>query len=144
MKTMNSIRTKTAAFLKAGTFLVLTLSIAACTQYGKQSPSQFPADNTGRNLRDTTQGPPTSENQRENEADLKITQQIRQAVVADDSLSTIAKNVKIITQGTTVTLRGPVNNAQERDSIAAKAGQIAGVSRVDNQLEVKASEAMPQ
>ena len=35
------------------------------------------------------------------------------------------------------TLRGPVNSAQERASIEARARQIAGVTDVDDQLEVK-------
>jgi hypothetical protein len=41
--------------------------------------------------------PPSASDQFENEADRKITQQIRQVVVKDDSLSTSAQNVKIIT-----------------------------------------------
>ena len=70
-------------------------------------------------------------------ADLKITQQIRQAVVADSSLSFTAKNVKIITSNGRVTLRGPVNSDQERQAIDASARKVAGATNVDNQLEVK-------
>ncbi len=111
--------------------------IFSCTEGGQRNASQYPADNTGRNLRDTTQGPPTPESQKENKMDLSITQKIRQAIVADNSLSTDAKNVKIITANAVVTLRGPVNSAEEKDKIDAKAKQVAGVSKVDNQLEVK-------
>jgi osmotically-inducible protein OsmY len=35
-----------------------------------------------------------------------------------------------------VTLRGPVKSAAEKATIEAKAKQGAGVSRVDNQLEI--------
>jgi osmotically-inducible protein OsmY len=56
--------------------------------------------------------------------------------VADDSLSTTAHNVKIITVDGVVTLRGPVNNDQEKAKIADAAKKIAGVKQVDNQLEV--------
>ena len=48
------------------------------------------------------------------EADTAITQQIRKAVVAQDNLSTDAKNVKIITRDGVVTLRGPVASAKEK------------------------------
>jgi BON domain len=48
-----------------------------------------------------------------------------------------ANNVKIITNGAKVVLRGPVKSAQERASIEAKARATAGVTDVDNQLEVK-------
>ena len=66
-----------------------------------------------------------------------MTQRLRQAIVADKSLSTTAKNIKIITVNGLVTLRGPVNNLQEREKIVAKAQDVAGVDKVDNQLEIK-------
>ncbi|HYJ09854.1 MAG TPA: BON domain-containing protein, partial [Polyangiaceae bacterium] len=80
---------------------------------------------------------PTPMDQGQNETDLKITQQIRQAVMADGSLSFTAKNVKIITQNGKVTLRGPVNTAQERSAIEAAARKVAGTAQIDNQIEVK-------
>jgi osmotically-inducible protein OsmY len=78
----------------------------------------------------------TPGDQSESEADRTLTQQIRRSVVADDSLSTTAKNVKIITVDGMVTLRGPVNSPREKEVIAAKAVEIAGAAKVDNQLEV--------
>jgi osmotically-inducible protein OsmY len=72
-----------------------------------------------------------------NAIDLKITQTIRKAVMADSTLSFTAKNVKIITSGAKVVLRGPVKTAQERASIEATARATAGVTDVDDQLEVK-------
>ena len=93
--------------------------------------------NTKVNKRDTNGAALTPPDQQENETDLKITQQIRQAVMADNSLSFTAKNVKIITQNGKVTLRGPVNTAQERSAIEAAARKVAGTAQVDNQIEVK-------
>lgn len=69
--------------------------------------------------------------------DTEITAAIRRAVVGDGSLSFTAKNVKIITVGGKVTLRGPVKSDEEKKTIEAKAKSTAGVSEVDNQLEVK-------
>lgn len=71
------------------------------------------------------------------EADRKITQQVRQALMKDGSLSFTAKNVKIITVNGKVTLRGPVNNEQERATIEAAAKKIAGAGQVENLLELK-------
>ncbi len=63
---------------------------------------------------------------------------IRRAVVGDKSLSITAKNVKIIVTGSKVTLRGTVKSDQEKSSIEAHAKQAgAGITEVDNQLEVK-------
>ena len=100
--------------------------------------AKYPADNSGRNQRDANDAAVTAEDQSNSEADLQITQSIRKAVTADDSLSVNAQNVKIITNGGVVTLRGPVKSEQERASIAAKAQQVSGVTRVNNQLEVAA------
>jgi len=94
-------------------------------------------DNTKVNKRDAKSTALTPMDQNNNQTDLKITQQIRQALMADGSLSFTAKNVKIITQGGKVTLRGPVNSAEERSAIEAAARRVAGAAQVDNQLEVK-------
>jgi hyperosmotically inducible periplasmic protein len=95
-----------------------------------------PVNNTGVNQRDVQPVAVTATDQKENAADLKITQRIRQAVMADDSLSATAKNSKIITQDGRVTLRGPVKTAAERTAIAAHADRFAS-GHVDNQLEVE-------
>lgn len=100
-------------------------------------PAQTAPDNTGRNVRDRSGATLTPGDQSESQADRTLTQQIRKAVVADKSLSTMAKNIKIITVNGVVTLRGPVKNPHEKQTIEAKAQQIAGVNNIDNQLEVK-------
>ncbi|HKQ62090.1 MAG TPA: BON domain-containing protein [Candidatus Polarisedimenticolaceae bacterium] len=93
-------------------------------------------DNTGVNERDRAGVTLTPGDQAENETDRTITQDLRRAIVADDALTVTAQNVKIITANGVVTLRGPVRDDTEKDLIASKAQQIAGVTRVDNQLEV--------
>ncbi len=99
-------------------------------------PAQTAPDNTGRNVRDRGGTTLTPGDQSETEADRTLTQRIRQAVVADDALSTTAKNVKIITVHGVVTLRGPVKTMEEKRTIEATAQQIAGADKVDNQLEI--------
>lgn len=105
------------------------------TATGKPAAGTQP-DNTKVNERDTNAAALTPVDQGNNESDLKITQQIRQAVMANDALSFTAKNVKIITNGGKVTLRGPVKTTAERDAIDAAARKVAG-NQVDNQIEVK-------
>jgi hyperosmotically inducible protein len=101
-----------------------------------ERPGAYPADNSGRNQRDADGATVQPTDQSNSKADLEITQAVRKAVTSDDSLSTNAQNVKIVTTGGVVTLRGPVKNDAEKNSIATKAKSVAGVSRVDNQLEV--------
>ena len=103
----------------------------------KPSPTTVVApDNTGRNERDRNDATKTPGDQSESEADRTISQNIRKAVTADDSLSTNGKNVKIITVDGVVTLRGPVKSEAEKTNIESKAKQIAGVKNVENQLEI--------
>ena len=126
--------------MKSITLLLLSMVLmVGCSKNPseeKQVSQTVAPDNSGRNVRDRDNQTKTPGDQSENEADRTITQNIRQAITADDSLSTNAKNVKIITNDGTVTLRGPVKSEKEKSDIEAKAKQVAGVKRVDNQIEV--------
>lgn len=114
-------------FLVASAGLLLT----AC-----ENQSMPNAENTGRNVRDRSSAAMTPGEQGENNTDLTITQNIRRAIMDDDSLSENAKNIKIVTVNGVVTLRGPVNSQREKNEIAKKAQAISGVRNVDNQLEI--------
>ena len=112
-------------------FCVSVFTLSAIAQ------DTVPADDTKKNERDRSGETKTSGDQSNNPEDLKITAAIRRAVVADDSLSATAKNVKIITDNEMVTLRGPVNTAEEKTKIEQLAQSAAGNAKIDNQLEVK-------
>jgi osmotically-inducible protein OsmY len=120
---------------------VLALGATPARAAGDEDPAAHgrDADDTGRNVRDrddTSGTKPTPMDQSNDPADVKLTADIRRAITEDDSLSTKAHNVKIISNGGKVVLRGPVDNVAERDKVVAKAKQIAGAQRVDNQLEI--------
>jgi hyperosmotically inducible periplasmic protein len=80
---------------------------------------------------------PTAFDQGNSPADLKITQRIRQAVMADDALSFTAKNIEIVTINGYVTLNGGVKTQNERLRIEAAARKLAGADRVDSRIEVE-------
>ena len=94
-------------------------------------------DNTGRNVRDRGSRSLTPLDQGNGQADIDTTAQIRKGIIAGKNMSVNAKNVKIITNNGRVTLRGPVNSAEEKRLIAEIAGNIALVENVDNQIDVK-------
>jgi osmotically-inducible protein OsmY len=100
-------------------------------------PQAAAPDNARVNARDRSGDTLTPVDQGGSEADRTVTQHIRQAVMKESSLSFTAKNVKIITVNGKVTLRGPVNSAEERATIEAAARKVAGVIQVENLLEVK-------
>ena len=116
-----------------GTFLSIGLLLATIGVAGAQN---YPADNTGKNVRDRDGSTLTAGDQPGNERDLAITQEVRKQLIADKGLSLNGHNVKVIAVNGVVTLRGPVDSAQEKAAIAEKARLVAGVTRVENQLEV--------
>jgi len=98
------------------------------------------ADNSSKNQRDRQGDTKTPLDQLNAPADLKMTADIRQALVKDKSFTMTAKNIKIITKaGGKVTLRGPVATADEKAKIFQIAESVAGAGKVENQLEVKAT-----
>ncbi len=119
------------------TLLIPILAIGVCLNAYAADDKATDADNSRKNERDRSGKTVTPGDQSNTPEDLKITQAIRQAVIKDGSLTMTAKNVKIITAGGNVTLRGPVNSAEEKMKIEQLAKSAAGAAKVDNQLEVK-------
>jgi osmotically-inducible protein OsmY len=97
------------------------------------------ADNSVRNVRDREDRTLTPLDQGNSKTDLDTTAQIRKDILAGDNMSVNAQNVKIITRDGRVTLRGPVNTAEEKRLIGEIANRVARPQNVDNQLEVKVS-----
>ena len=113
------------------------LCIGGLAVWGASAGAQdYPADNSGTNVRDRLNAAVTAGDQSNTQSDLNITQEIRKAVIADTDLSMNAHNVKIITVSGVVTLRGPVKSAEEKANIGTKAEHAAGVARVDNQIDI--------
>lgn len=104
---------------------------------GSKAPDSYAPDNTGRNERDRSGGAVTPEDQGGSDSDREITRQIRREITGNSEFSTVAGNIKIITEDGKVTLRGPVNTAQEQQELGDLAKKVPGVSAVDNELEVK-------
>lgn len=79
---------------------------------------------------------PTASDQPDNPADRELIAAIRSEIMHDESLSTAARNVTIVSRSGQVTLRGNVASPDEKSRVEAAARQTAGVREVDNQIEV--------
>lgn len=110
-------------------------TIAPTSPEVRAGNNRLDSDNTGRNERDRDDSL-TPLDQGNTPAEIVITASIRKDVIAEPSLSFTAKNIKVVTIGNRVTLRGPVTNEAEKSLIEAVAMRTTGVGRVDNQLEV--------
>ena len=96
-----------------------------------------PADNTEKNVRDQDHSTLTPIDQAQgSKHDVDMTRRIRKSLMADKTLSTNAKNIKIVTLNGRATLRGPVKDVGEQDRIVRKARKVVGLKNVENQLEV--------
>src|SRR3984957_1497246 len=127
------MRTRTLLF--SASVLAIAFLVPVGSSFA-QTDANRAADNTAVNQRDSGHETLTPMDQSNKPSDIKMTQEIRRAIVKDDALSTDAKNIKIITIDGAVTLRGPVKTDQEKADIAAKVAQVAGGSTVHNDLEV--------
>ena len=124
--------------------VVLAVAIMLSAPLGiahAQTPTSTRTDNTGVNTRDRSDFAVTADRQSNNQADLHLAARIRRAIVKDQSLSTTAHNVKVVCNNGQVTLRGPVKSDQEKARIGQDAQAIAGVSSVDNQLDIVGPQA---
>jgi osmotically-inducible protein OsmY len=111
--------------------VIATGLLATAVTIGAQQP-----DNTAVNKRDRAPAEKTADQQSNAKTDVDVTRRIRQAIVADKSLSTNAHNVKIITREGKVTLKGPVRTDAEKQAVETKAIDVAGAGNVTNEISV--------
>jgi osmotically-inducible protein OsmY len=132
---MTSLCFKVSAFrLLSGAALASVLLTPGASRGQNQSTPRTSPDNSAINQK---QGD-TADQQSEASSDRMLTRKIRQALIADKSLSVYGHNIKIITKNGSVTLKGPVQSEEEKQTIASKAESIVGSpDKVTNQLIVK-------
>jgi hyperosmotically inducible periplasmic protein len=116
--------------------LVRALVFGGLIGLASTAAAQTAPDNTKVNKRDRAEQAVTADQQKENATDRELARKIRRALVKDDTLSTYAKNVKVIAVGGVVTLKGPVRTEDEKKAVVAKAVEIAGKDQVKDVLSI--------
>lgn len=91
--------------------------------------------NSNTNSYDSWDLPPPT-NQIDTSNDVTISLSIRQMIGGDGSLSSNARNIQVTTDKGVVTLRGSVDNAQEKSRIERIVQSVPGVRNISNQLEI--------
>jgi len=115
--------------------LVMAVFCGVLPGSGPALVAQAP-DNTKTNTQDRAKGAVTADQQKESATDRELARKVRRALTADKALSSYAHNVKVIAQGGQVTLKGPVRSDGEKQTVEAKAVEIAGAGHVTNQMSV--------
>ncbi len=119
--------------MKTSIFTAIALLIAAMSVQADDTA----ADNTDRNDRDQSGTIMTPMDQSNSEEDVDQVAAIRRAIIAQDQISILGQNIKVIANHGAVLLRGPVQNADEKARIAETVSKVPGVISVDNRLEIK-------
>lgn len=125
--------------------LVLAFAVAPTTvraQDQSAESSQTAAPDSSHRVDNSAQNKghhKTADKQLNNHSDLQITKQVRQAIIADKSLSMYGHNIKVITRNGVVTLKGPVHSAEEKQALMTDAQSAAGGGTVSDQITVKES-----
>lgn len=115
---------KVAAFLLTG---ALALPVLA-----NDSSAAPAADNTAVNKNANV----TAEQSGMSKVDTDLTRRIRQDIMKDKSLSTYARNVKIVSVNGTVTMKGPVRTADEEAKLLSYARAAAGTINVVDEVTI--------
>ena len=123
---------RSAQLIKRTVLLSCVLSMGTATM---SIAADNEADNTKRNQNDESALTPID--QSNDPADLKIVAAIRKSITGDDNLSVNAKNLKIVVRKGVVTLRGPVENTDEKVHIEQLVKNTVGVVSVDSQIIAK-------
>ena len=100
-------------------------------------------ENGAQNVRERTDDGVTALEQG-NAEDVKLTDQIRQAIQSNGAISVDAGNVKIITVDGKVTLRGMVQTQDVKQRIADTAAKFVSADKMDNQIVVIQSRQLAQ
>lgn len=128
--------------------LLALVLVCACSKgsdtYASEKPAQSTTTSTAKTTPTSAPAPgknipahPNATDTSNDKADIDLQALVRKTIVDDSTLSTSAKNVVIVVKGGAVTLRGTVPTADEKTRVTTLATNVAGVSNVDNQIEVK-------
>jgi hypothetical protein len=83
-----------------------------------------------------TLAPLTADDQPNDRIDRQTAARVRRVIMADDSLSIYAQNVKIIVAAGKVTLEGPVHTSGERQEVALDAASVVSPSAIVDNITV--------
>lgn len=126
-----------SAALAASVSLALALPAFAQGQSGgsKSSPGGAPSSEGATMPQSSERVAKAMEDKAATEADRMLNQRIRQTLIGDMTLATVIQKIHLDTDNGEVTLHGSGVTDKQKVDIAAKVQQVAGVKKVENQLQ---------
>lgn len=120
-------KTKKLSTLILGLTFVVSASAANPTGSAAQDGAGATDSKSERSVFDQSQG---------TNQDVELTRTIREELGKDDSLSSSAKNVEIISLDNSIMLRGTVQSQNEKDQILNHARSVAGTRSIKDEIKV--------
>ena len=114
-------------------FIIFAASWSSAADY---TNGQVAPDNSAANRPSANGSELTAQDQSNAAWSTNITRKIRADLVGNKSLSTNAKNIKIIVINNRILLKGPVDSHVEIDKILKSAANIAPTHKIDNEMVV--------
>ena len=126
-----------SAALAASVSLALALPAFAQGQSGgsKSSPGGAPSFEERTMPQSSERVAKAMEDKATTEADRMLNYRIRQTLTGDMTLATVIQKIHLDTDNGEVTLHGSGVSDKQKTDIAVKVQQVAGVKKVDNQLQ---------
>jgi osmotically-inducible protein OsmY len=115
---------------------VALLSILGCNRDDRRANDQVTTPPSASSPVSPGMGASTSAMPAMGEADRALAQRVEEALRQDSTLASAVRDVQVHASSGEITLRGSVSNQQEKTDLGSKAQQVAGVTRVNNQLNV--------
>lgn len=124
------------------TVLAVSLSLAVAGAAFAQSPGSTPqspsrpAPSGSSTLQSAEQEGKAIGDKAATDADRSLNQHIRQVLNADTGLAASVQKIQLDTNNGAVILYGTVPTEKVKDDVSAKVKQVAGVKKVENQLQM--------
>lgn len=133
---MRRTRTLWSTVAALSSALVLTGSADAQSPGSATQRPSSPTPSGTRSMQSSEHIGQTTEDKAATEADRSLNQRIRQAFNADPALAPSVQKVQLNTNNGVVTLQGAVPTEKIKDDVSATVQQVAGVTKVENQLQM--------
>lgn len=116
--------------------LIGLLGCSKADQTGQTSSSKTTSPEKTTQTAPSTTGAPAAGPSAMSETDRALARRVEDALRQNSALASAAQNVQVQAKNGEVTLSGSVNNEQEKANIGSAAQKVAGVSKVNNEIEV--------
>jgi osmotically-inducible protein OsmY len=113
---------------------------SATTTKSKTAATATAPDNSAKNADVIRSDRETADQQSNAPSDVELAAKVRSALTNQDSLSTYAKNLKVITNKGMVTIRGPVRSQAEREEVERIVGGLAERNRMTVDITIAEEE----